>query len=168
MNAVGDGRFWGAMRDMGTASVEEHKARREATTSASATPMGPAVVSAREISVRLLDRPLLLGRHHRDAGVQRAVNLGLIVGADAVAEAGEPLRQLGPKGEALADRHLGVNRPERGNVLTSHLLGDAPGLHQAGLKASALLGKRTNIVLAQRIAFCSIKKNHATTELIAR
>jgi hypothetical protein len=77
------------------------------------------------LRVRLLDRPLLIRRHHRDAGVQRGVDLGLIVGADAVAEAGEPLRQLGPEGEALADRHLGVNRPERSNVLAVHLPGDA-------------------------------------------
>ena len=69
--------------------------------------------------------------------MQRGVDLGLIVGADAVAEAGKPLRQLGPEGEALADRDLSVNRPERGNVLSLHLPGDAPGLHQAGL-ASAL------------------------------
>ena len=71
--------------------------------------------------------------------MQRGVDLGLLVGAEAVAEVGEPLRQLGPEGEPLPDRHLGVNRPERGNVLTSHLPGDAPGLHQAGLKAPALL-----------------------------
>jgi hypothetical protein len=71
--------------------------------------------------------------------MQRDADLGLIVGADAVAEPDEPLWQLGPEGEAFADRHLGVNRPERGNVLTLHVPGDAPSLYQAGLKASASL-----------------------------
>jgi hypothetical protein len=36
------------------------------------------------LGVRLLDHPLLIRRHHRDAVVQRGVDLGLIVGADAV------------------------------------------------------------------------------------
>ena len=48
------------------------------------------------LGVRLLDRPLLIRRHHRDAGCQRGVDLGLIIGANAVAEAGEPFRRLGP------------------------------------------------------------------------
>lgn len=90
------------------------------------------------------------------------IDLGLIVGADAVAEAGEPLRQLGPEDEALADRHLVVNRPERGNVLTLHLPGDAPGLHQASLKASALLPEAHEHCtgIAGRILFNQEKSCH--------
>jgi hypothetical protein len=55
------------------------------------------------LRILLLHRPLFIGRHHRNAGVKRAVNLGLVVGADAIGEPGEAPRELGPEREALAD-----------------------------------------------------------------
>ena len=73
--------------------------------------------------------------------MQGAVNLGMILGADSVSEAIEPPRQFRPEGDALANRHAGVDRTEARNMLVANLPSDAPRLHQARLKASALLSE---------------------------
>lgn len=57
----------------------------------------------------------------RDTGVQRGVNLGMLLGADAVCKAGEAAVKLGPEGEALANRQVGVNRSERRDMLAADL-----------------------------------------------
>ena len=86
--------------------------------------------------VLLLHRPLLVGRHHRNPGVKRPVNLGVIFEADAIAEAGEARRKLRPECQALADRNVGVDRPKARDMLALHLAGDALCVHQAGLKST--------------------------------
>jgi hypothetical protein len=73
-----------------------------------------------------------------DAGVQRAVNLAVLGGGDAVAKAIEPPGQLGPEGEALTQRK---DRPERGDMFAADLSVDTTGLHQARLKAAALMSE---------------------------
>src|SRR5580704_16117370 len=93
------------------------------------------------LEVLLLHRPLLLGRHHRDAVVQRAVNLAVLVNANTICEAGEPPRQLGPEGEALTQRKVSIDRPERGDMFAADLSVDTTSLHQARLKAAALMSE---------------------------
>jgi hypothetical protein len=99
------------------------------------------IVSLVVCGVFLLDGALLFRRHHRDTGVQRAVNLAVLVGADAICEAGEAAGKLGPEGDALANRHVGVDRPERGDMFAADLSVDTTGLHQARLKAAALMSE---------------------------
>ena len=73
--------------------------------------------------------------------MRRAVNFGVFIVANAVSKASEARRQLGPESEALADRHFRVNRTDGRDMLAVHLPGDAPGLNQADLKASALFSE---------------------------
>jgi hypothetical protein len=63
------------------------------------------------------------------------------LGADAVSKASEAIRQLRPGGEALADRHVGVNRAKACDMLVARFSGDAAGVYQAGLEAAALLSE---------------------------
>jgi hypothetical protein len=66
----------------------------------------------------------------------------LVIGPDAIAEPGEALGEFGPERETLADgNNVGVDRPEACDMLVLHFGGHAPGLHQAGLKPSALLSE---------------------------
>ena len=90
------------------------------------------------LEILLLDGALLLRCHHRDAAMQGGVDLRVLVAAKAIAERCKPPRQLGPEGETGANRHAGVDRPERADMLGPHLPAHAPALRQAGLKAIAL------------------------------
>jgi hypothetical protein len=56
-------------------------------------------------------------------------------------ESEEPRSAMRAVRGALADRHFRVNRTDGRDMLAVHLPGDAPGLNQADLKASALFSE---------------------------
>ena len=67
--------------------------------------------------------------------MQGAEDLRLLVGADAIAERGQAVMQLGPEGHTPANRHGGVDRTQRADMLRVHLPARPSALDEAGLKA---------------------------------
>jgi hypothetical protein len=62
----------------------------------------------------------------------------LVIRSKAISQAGEALRQFGPKCEALSDRQDCIDRSEGADMFSLHLSSDALGQHQADLKTVPL------------------------------